>query len=134
MKRESRAQTVLRFVSEPLRRRRETERHFCGSRRSTNSFHLTLKNQRMLVRASVLNCSACVFIGNKCLCFVWVKVKGSYSVGINNRERFETADRRSNITERTRSDQHFKNVFLLSARPLKTRVCRAARNLEKQIC
>lgn len=92
------------------------------------------KNQRMLVRASVLNCSACVFIGNKCLCFVWVKVKGSYSVGINNRERFETADRRSNITERTRSDQHFKNVFLLSARPLKTRVCRAARNLEKQIC
>lgn len=53
--------------------------------------------------ASVLNCSACVFIGNKCLCFVWVKVKGSYSVGINNREYFETGDGQSNRN----LDQHF---------------------------
>lgn len=78
-------------------------------------------NQRMLVRASVLNCSACVFIGNKCLCFVWVKVKGSYSVGITSREYFETKDRRSNITGRMRSDQHL--MLLLSSGPLNMSVC-----------
>lgn len=33
--------------------------------------------------------------------FLWVKVKGSYSVGINNRECFKTADRTSSRTERT---------------------------------
>lgn len=54
---------------------------FCGNWRERAHVIVLLKPKN----ASVSNCSARVFIGNKCLYFVWLKVKRSYSVGINNR-------------------------------------------------
>lgn len=74
-------------------------------------FILLLKPKNAAAREPVFNCFTCVFIGNKCLCFVWVKVKGSYSVGIDNTECFETMARRYNITGRMRSNQHLKECF-----------------------
>lgn len=104
------ARIILVFLISVLltQRREEKQRGISVATDGAQTHFISLLKPK---NASVLNCSACVFIGNKCPCFVWVEVKGSYSVGINNRKCFETEDGQSDVTGRSRSERHFKTCL-----------------------